>query len=157
MMNDTDYLSIAIAEAQKGVADKAGGPFGAVIADTQGVIAAGHNTVLQDHDPTAHAEMNAIRKAARVKKSGDLAGLTLVTTSEPCPMCLCASYWANISRIVVGAPSSLAAEYGFRDDHFYAALAQLPPQRRDALIFLEQESAIRLLFDTWQQQNGTIY
>ena len=113
-MTDADFLRAAIRVAREGMA--AGqSPFGSVIVRDGQVVAAAHNTVWRDTDPTAHAEVNNIRAASRALKTIDLPGCTLYSTCEPCPMCLSAIHWAKISRVVYGAEIADAAAAGFSE------------------------------------------
>lgn len=96
-----------------------GGPFGAVIVKDGNVIAEAHNSVTSDNDPTAHAEVNAIRKASAKLGTFDLTGCELYTSCEPCPMCLGAIYWAHISRLYYSSTREDAAMAGFDDDFIY--------------------------------------
>ena len=113
-MRDADFLRAAIRAAREGIA--AGqSPFGSVIVRDGQVVAAAHNTVWHDTDPTAHAEVNNIRAAARALKTIDLTGCTLYSSCEPCPMCLSAIHWAKISRVVYGAEIADAAAAGFSE------------------------------------------
>lgn len=112
-------MRIAVEEATKGVKAGSGGPFGAVIVKDGKVIAKAHNEVLGKKDPTAHAEMDAIRKASKKLKRFDLSGCELYTTCEPCPMCLAAIYWARIGRIYYGCTRDDAKDAGFDDMKFY--------------------------------------
>ena len=113
-MTDADFLRAAMRAAREGIA--AGqSPFGSVIARAGQVVAAAHNTVWRDTDPTAHAEVNNIRAAARALNTIDLAGCTLYSTCEPCPMCLSAIHWAKIARVVFGAAIEDAAAAGFSE------------------------------------------
>lgn len=113
-MTDADFLRLAIRAAREGIA--AGqSPFGSVIVRGGAVLAASHNTVWFDTDPTAHAEVNNIRAAARALGSIALAGCTLYSTCEPCPMCLSAIHWAKIDRVVYGAAIADAAAAGFSE------------------------------------------
>jgi guanine deaminase len=113
-VSDADFLRLAIRAAREGIA--AGqSPFGSVIIRDGAVVAASHNTVWRDTDPTAHAEVNNIRAAARALGSIALAGCTLYSTCEPCPMCLSAIHWAKIDRVVYGAAIADAAAAGFSE------------------------------------------
>jgi tRNA(Arg) A34 adenosine deaminase TadA len=115
------------------------------------VVAATHNTVWRDGDPTAHAEVNCIRQAARVLKTIALTGCTLYSTTEPCPMCLAAIHWAKIERVVFGATIADAAEAGFCELHVGAVeLARMggSPLRVESGL-LRQECAA--LFAEWKQ------
>jgi tRNA(Arg) A34 adenosine deaminase TadA len=101
---DRIYMREAICQMrQAGVVDKTGGPFGAVIVFDGKIIAAAGSTVMRDHDPSAHAEVNAIRQACRTLSTVDLSGAVLYTSCECCPMCYAAAYWARISKIYYAA------------------------------------------------------
>jgi len=147
----------ALAEARSGVDAGHGGPFGACVARGPVLIAAGHNTVLRDGDPTAHAEVNAIRAACRRLGTHDLAGCVLVSTAEPCPMCLAAIHWARLSGLVYGAGLACAARFGFDDAAFQAELARPAGERalpsRGGVLAAECEA----LFRHWQARGGRLY
>ena len=113
------FFEIAIKEAEKGFKKKHGGPFGVVVVCNGKVIAKAHNTVIKDNDPTAHAEINAIRKASKKLKNFDLNKCELYTTCEPCPMCFAAIHWARIKKVYYGACSKDAAKIGFDDKVLY--------------------------------------
>jgi guanine deaminase len=113
-MTDSDAMHIAIAKAQEGIATGQS-PFGAAIFRDSQLLAAAHNTVWQTCDPTAHAEVNAIRLAARQLGVIALRGCTMYTTCEPCPMCLAAIHWAKLDRVVFGATIADAATAGFSE------------------------------------------
>ena len=116
-------LQEAIIEAKKGMNQNAGGPFGAIITDENGnVVAIGHNTVLKSKDPTAHAEINAIREACQKLNTKDLSNCRIYSTCEPCPMCLSAIIWANIKTIYYGSTRKDASKVGFKDDDIYEFL-----------------------------------
>ena len=101
-MTDEDFMRLAIEKTREGIA--AGqSPFGSAIVKNGEVVAVTHNTVWKTTDPTAHAEVNCIRRAAASLGTIELAGCTLYSTCEPCPMCLAASHWAKIDRVVFGA------------------------------------------------------
>lgn len=113
-------MKLAIDKALIGVGNNEGGPFGAVIVDVNGnVLAVTNNRVLIDNDPTAHAEILAIREASKKIKNYDLSGCVLYTTCEPCPMCLSALMWANIKEIYYGCFKIDANNIGFRDEKIY--------------------------------------
>ncbi len=122
MNPDDQFLARAIELAQKGSELGDGGPFGAVIVHDGKIIAEGWNRVVVTHDPTAHAEIAAIRSACATLGNFHLAGCTLYASSEPCPMCLAAAYWARIERIVFANSRAEAAAIGFCDDELYAEL-----------------------------------
>lgn len=110
----------AIEEAKKTMNLGYGGPFGAMIKDKDGkIIAVASNTVLKDNDATAHAEVNAIRKACHNLGTYDLEGCTMYATGYPCPMCLAAVVWSNIKTIYYGTSLDEAKKIGFRDDAIY--------------------------------------
>jgi tRNA(Arg) A34 adenosine deaminase TadA len=118
MSSDEKYLREAIELASKSV-EMGGGPFGAVIVKDGKVIGRGHNSVTTDCDPTAHAEVNAIRDACKTIDNFSLKGSVLYTSCEPCPMCLTATYWARIDRVIYGNDRVSAASIGFDDQYFY--------------------------------------
>lgn len=119
-----NYLNEAMLEAKKGILNNDGGPFGAVIVDqNNNIISRAHNCVLKNNDPTAHAEIMAIRRACEKLSTNSLEGCTLYATCEPCPMCLAASIWANIKVVYYGANRVDAANIGFRDQEIYDFIA----------------------------------
>ena len=113
------YLNEAIKEARIGMNNQEGGPFGAVVVKDGKIIGASHNQVLLRNDPTAHAEVMAIRDACSNLKTHDLSGAVIYSTSEPCPMCLSAIIWANIKEVYFGTNRIQVGEIGFRDDKIY--------------------------------------
>ncbi len=148
-MSDEAYMRLAIEKTREGIA--AGqSPFGSVIVRDGQVIAATHNTVWRDGDPTAHAEVNCIRQAARELKTIALRGCTLYSTTEPCPMCLAAIHWAKLERVVYGATIADAAAAGFHELYVAAKelanLGRSPLRVEDGL--LREECAA--LFAEWR-------
>lgn len=132
-----------------------GGPFGAAIIKDGHCIAVASNSVLIDNDPTAHAEINAIRKACSVLETYDLSGCELYATGHPCPMCMSAIIWANITKVYYGCTPSEAENIGFRDDYIYRFLRS----EDTSVISLEQighEEAIKL-FEEYHKNNSIIY
>lgn len=123
------FLRRALARAVKNVETGNGGPFGAVIVRDGEVLAEAGNSVFSTNDPTAHAEVNAIRAACERLGAFHLEGCTLYTSSEPCPMCLAACYWAHLDRIFYAANAEDAARAGFDDAFLYRELA-LPAGER---------------------------
>ena len=117
------FMRRAIALAEQSVADSGGGPFGAVVVHDGRIIGEGTNQVTGSHDPTAHAEVVAIRAACTLLGSFSLAGCEIFASCEPCPMCLSAIYWARIERIFYGNTKTAAAAIGFDDDHIYREIA----------------------------------
>jgi len=130
MNPDTQFLARAIELARQGSESGAGGPFGAVIVRDGQIIAEGWNGVVASHDPTAHAEISAIRDACDAMKNFHLDGCTLYASSEPCPMCLSAAYWARVERIVFANSRAEAAAIGFCDDELYSELSHHFSERR---------------------------
>lgn len=120
-----DAIALAVENVRNG-----GGPFGAIIVTANGNTYTGVNRVTANNDPTAHAEVTAIRNACAGEDTFDLSGATLYTSCEPCPMCLGASLWARITKIVYGADRWDAAAAGFDDALFYETIAN-PPIERD--------------------------
>jgi guanine deaminase len=121
--------AIALARENAGRSSDGGGPFGAVIAQQGRIIARGVNSVTYRCDPTAHAEIVAIREACQLLASHSLAGCILYTSCEPCPMCLTAALWARVDGIVYASSRQDAAAAGFDDEVFYSEVAKLPPER----------------------------
>ncbi|MBW6488651.1 nucleoside deaminase [Sulfurimonas sp.] len=113
------FMYQAVKEAFKGVQQSHGGPFGAVVVKDGKILSKAHNQVLKTNDPTAHAEINAIKKASKKLKTFDLSGCEIYTTCMPCAMCLGAIKWANIKTVYYGASSKDADKIGFRDQKFY--------------------------------------
>ncbi len=113
------WMKIAYDEAKGGMYLNEGGPFGAAIVKDDKIIASAHNEVLKTKDSTAHAEINAIRKACKILDSFDLSDCVLYTTCKPCPMCLGAIFWARIKTVYYGADEDDAARGGFDDKAFY--------------------------------------
>ena len=125
-----EFLRRAIALATHNVTAGAGGPFGAVVVRHGSIAGEGVNSVTATNDPTAHAEVNAIRAAARALGSFTLSGCELYTSCEPCPMCLAAAYWARMDAIFYGASAADAARAGFDDAFLYAELRKSHARRK---------------------------
>jgi tRNA(Arg) A34 adenosine deaminase TadA len=114
-----EYMKEAKKLAEENLTTNAGGPFGACIVKDGEVIGRGSNKVISENDPTAHAEIIAIREACKNIGSHDLSGCELYTSCYPCPMCLSAIIWANIKKVYYGNTKEDAAEIGFRDEFIY--------------------------------------
>jgi len=127
--SDRAFMEEAIRLAKEGVQNELGGPFGAVVVQDGRIIGRGQNRVLKEEDPTAHAEMVAIREACRHLQHFQLTGCTIYTSCEPCTMCLGAIYWARPHRVVYACSREDASELGFDDGFIYRELA-LPVQQR---------------------------
>lgn len=132
-----------------------GGPFGAVIARNGEIIATGVNRVTSSCDPTAHAEVSAIRAAAKALGTFDLSGCEIYTSCEPCPMCLGAIYWAHLDRMYYGNNKQDAAAIGFDDAFIYEELDLKPEDRRLQSQVLLPEEAIQA-FKDWQQKEDKV-
>ncbi len=134
-MTDEDFMRHAIALSRRGMAGGAGGPFGAVVVLEGRVVAEGWNQVTSTLDPTAHAEIVAIRRACTALGRFDLRGATVFTSCEPCPMCLAALYWSRCDRVVYANDRVQAAGIGFDDEFLYQEVPKpiearsLPMQR----------------------------
>lgn len=122
--------------------DEGGGPFGAVIAKDGEIVATGVNRVTADHDPTSHAEVNAIRAASARLGTFDLSGCEIYTSCEPCPMCLGAIYWAHLDRMFYGNTKQDAAAVGFDDAFIYKELELRPEYRRLQTIPMLHDEAV---------------
>ena len=122
MMNDEMYMKMAITLSREGMHRNIGGPFGAIIVKDNKVIGQGQNRVTSTNDPTAHAEVVAIREACKTINNFSLEGCILYTSCEPCPMCLAASYWARLGKIYFANSHIDAASIGFDDAFLYKEL-----------------------------------
>lgn len=125
------YMKEAKNLAQKNLITNAGGPFGACIVKDGKIIGKGSNHVLKNNDPTAHAEIIAIRQACKTINSYDLSGCELYTTCYPCPMCLSAIIWSNIKKVYYGNTKEDAANIGFRDDFIYKYINELSKDKQN--------------------------
>lgn len=124
---DNSYMERAIRLAEENVHSR-GGPFGALIVTADGRVFEAGNRVTLDNDPTAHAEVSAIRRACRELGTFELHGATLYTSCEPCPMCLASALWARVDRVVFAADRYAAAQAGFSDAEFYDYLEGRGPE-----------------------------
>lgn len=152
-MNDKDFLKEAIALGRQGMQSNAGGPFGAVIVKNGEIVGRGYNRVTSTNDPTAHAEVVAIRDACKNLGSFQLDDCVLYTSCEPCPMCLGAIYWARPQRFVYAASRQDAAAGGFDDDFIYKEIP-MPPQDRSIKASQELQTEGKVLFDEWLHKEG---
>jgi guanine deaminase len=148
-MQEAIHLSVEMMRAGKG------GPFGAIIVREGQIISRGWNQVTSTNDPTAHAEIVAIREACRKSGTFLLDGAELYASCEPCPMCLSAAYWARIQRVYYAASRADAAEAGFLDELLYEELAREASQRRVPCIGLGREQALAA-FREWKEKNDRI-
>lgn len=135
MMNDKQLLKRAIQIAGEGISEGKG-PFGALIVKEGKIIAEASNSVVKTHDPTAHAEVLAIRKAASILGTHDLSGCTVYASCEPCPMCLGAIYWSGIKKVVYASDRSDAEAAGFSDSLIYREIILDPAERSVSFIHI---------------------
>ena len=150
---DTQYMKRAIELARAGMDNNDGGPFGCVVVKDGKVVGEGNNRVTSTNDPTAHAEVVAIREACKTLDAFQLDGCSIYTSCEPCPMCLGAIYWAHLDAVYFAATRDDAAAAGFDDSFLYGEIP-LPAERRS-------KPAIRLEcgdssspFDAWRNDPG---
>ena len=153
-MGHEDFMRQAIALAVENVKN-GGGPFGAVIVKDGWVVATGVNRVTANNDPTAHAEVNAIRAACTKLGTFDLKGCVLYTSCEPCPMCLGAIYWARIDKIFYGANQFDAAAIDFDDSFIYRELELAPEKRRKPVENILHDEALAP-FNAWREKEDKI-
>lgn len=151
------FIQRAIDIGREGMRAGRGGPFGALVVKGDEIVGESSNCVTSTQDPTAHAEVMAIRAACRNLDSFQLTGCTLYTSCEPCPMCFGAVYWARLDRIFFAAYHSDAAEADFDDSFIYSELEKAPAQRTIPMHQLERDAGISL-FDEWLRlENKTSY
>ena len=146
-----EWMSTAIALSLEAMRSGRGGPYGAVVVKDGDIIGRGMNEVTSIHDPTAHAEMTAIRQACQHLQRWHLEGCELYTSCEPCPMCMGAIYWARLDRIYYGNTKEVAARFGFNSQVFYDELAKPREQRQITMAPLMAEEAIAA-FEEWEQR-----
>lgn len=149
------YLQMAIKLAEESVSSGKGGPFGAVIVKDGKVLAKANNTVTPSNDPTAHAEVNAIRKACKKLKDFELEGCTIYSSAEPCPMCLGAIYWARPKALYYAADREVAATAGFDDSFIYKEILLSNDKRKIETHNLALEDRAKP-FEMWNQKQDKI-
>ena len=152
IMTKEELMRRAIALSEESVR-KGGGPFGAVIARDGGVVAEASNRVTLDNDPTAHAEVSAIRAASLRLGTFDLSGCDIYTSCEPCPMCLGAIYWAHLDHIYYANDRKDAAAIGFDDDFIYQEIALAPADRHKPMRILLPDEA-KKAFEAWRESDS---
>ena len=163
-MENNKYIILADDLARQNLLTNNGGPFGAVVVKNNTVVGVGNNHVLANNDPTAHAEVMAIRDACKNLNTYDLTGCELYTSCYPCPMCLSAIIWSNITKVYYGNTQKDAAEIGFRDDFIYNYIYDIESGYMDKdnndtleLIMLDREVTLQTFKDFKNKQNKTIY
>ena len=156
-----EYMKIAKELSDNNLKTNVGGPFGACIVKDGKVIGKGSNHVLVNNDPTAHAEVMAIRDACKNINSYDLSGCEIYTSCYPCPMCLSAIIWANIKKVYYGNTKEDAAKIGFRDDFIYDYIKNIDKssQNDNALNLecMDREETIKTFSAFSEKSNKTIY
>ena len=156
-----EYMKIAKELADDNLKTNVGGPFGACIVQNGKIIGRGSNHVLSNNDPTAHAEVMAIRDACKNIGTYDLSGCELYTSCYPCPMCLSATIWANIKTVYYGNTKIDAANIGFRDDYIYNFIQNITEYRDDDTVLklncIDREETIKTFLDFNQKKEKTIY
>ena len=155
MCNHKKYLVLSVEEATSGMRAGDGGPFGALIVRDGAIIGRGHNTVIQSFDPTAHAEVNAIRDACTRLKTHHLTGATIYSNFEPCPMCLSAIYWADIRNLWFCAGRKTAEKAGFMDRELYNEIT-LPVDARKITTSQLRLEEMESLLDEWDSMEGKV-
>ena len=156
-MTDQDFMREAIRLAFEGMRRGAGGPFGAVVVREGRIVGRGYNHVAADNDPTAHAEIVAIRDACRHLHDFQLTGCTIYASCEPCPMCLGAIYWARPARLVFACSREDAAAINFDDAFIYQEIGKDPGERKIPSEQLLREEGLAP-FREWQtMDNKTVY
>ena len=153
-----EFMMEAKRLADTNIIDNEGGPFGAVIVKDNQIVGRGDNHVLINNDPTAHAEVMAIRDACKNLNTYDLTGCTLYTSCYPCPMCLSAIIWANIKTVYYGNTKEDAAAIGFRDDFIYDFIKNNNVDSNTLeLINIDREETIKSFEDFKNKEDKTIY
>ena len=157
MSEHDEFMQMAIALAYQGMQGGHGGPFGAVVVQGGRVIGQGHNRVLSACDPTAHAEVTAIRDASAKIQKFDLSGALIYVNGLPCPMCMSAIFWARIDRVYYACTPQDAAEIGFDDYKFYQEIARPPAERETPAIQLPEYLApARATYAAWLERKARI-
>jgi guanine deaminase len=154
MMNDEQFMRRAIELSVNNI-DENGGPFGAVIVKDGKVIAQGVNRVTSNIDPTAHAEVNAIREASKKLGTFDLSGCVIYSSCEPCPMCLGAIYWARIDKLYYGNTKKDAKDIGFDDSFIYDEI-ELPKEKRKIPTIQILNNEALVAFEKWRKKEDKI-
>src|ERR1700736_1337299 len=152
---DNPFMARAIQLSIENVLSGRGGPFGAVVVKDRKIVAEGTNQVTSRNDPTAHAEVVAIREACKVLGVFDLEGCEIYTSCEPCPMCLGAIYWARLSRVYFGSSAADASQAGFDDSFIYGELDREHTQRGIPMVQMMREEALAG-FRAWEEKPNKI-
>ncbi|MCB2297481.1 nucleoside deaminase [Clostridium tagluense] len=144
-----EFMKIAIDEAMVGMANNDGGPFGAVIVRNCEIISRAHNEVIHTNDPTAHAEVTAIRRASNILSRFDLSDCVIYSSCEPCPMCFAAIHWAKIKKLYYGSTRHDAAAIDFDDQYIYDVINGTAMQLQVEVIQIDREESLEP-FKKWK-------
>jgi guanine deaminase len=145
------FMNEAVKEARKGVNKGDGGPFGAVIVKNGKVISKAHNQVLKTNDPTAHAEIQAIRKASKKLSRFDLSDCEIYSSSEPCPMCFAAIHWAKMKKLYYGCGRHDAANIDFDDEFIYDVICKTASKHQVDSKQIDREECLKV-FEEWDRK-----
>ena len=155
------FMKVATELSEENLKTKVGGPFGACVVKNGKIIGKGSNHVLKNNDPTAHAEIMAIRNACKTLKSYDLSDCILYTSCYPCPMCLSATIWANIKTLYYVNTKEDASDIGFRDEHIYEFIDKLEDNKVDNSVLklksIDREKTIKAFDEFKENENSAIY
>ena len=154
MENNEKFMRLAIEKSLESV-DNCGGPFGAVVVKDGEVVAVASNSVTLDNDPTAHAEVNAIRMACKKLDTFDLSGCEIYASCEPCPMCLASIYWARIGKLYYANTKVDADKIGFSDSFIYEEFAKPESERSIKVVKMLRNEAIKA-FENWEKKGDKI-
>jgi guanine deaminase len=148
-------MKIAKEESEKGMRANDGGPFGAIIVRNGKIIAKGHNKVIKTNDPTAHAEVIAIREASKKLRKFDLSDCEIYSSCEPCPMCLAAIHWAKMKKLYFGCTRKDAEKIGFADKFIYDVLKGTAKKKQVKSICIDRKDCLAP-FDEWTKKKDKV-
>ncbi|KFZ26801.1 MAG: Guanine deaminase [Candidatus Izimaplasma bacterium HR2] len=149
------FMKLALDEAFKGMRAEDGGPFGAAIVKDGKIIAIGHNEVIKTNDPTAHAEIVAIRKATKLLGRFDLSDCEIYSSCEPCPMCFSAIHWAKMKTLYFAANRYDAAKIGFDDQYIYDVIEGKATKEQVTIVKIDRDEAMGP-FEEWDQKMNKV-
>jgi len=153
--SDEKFMKVAIDLAFEGMHENKGGPFGAVVVQNGVIVGRGYNRVTSTNDPTAHAEIVAIRDACKQLNTFELSDCVIYTTCEPCPMCLAAIYWSHVNKIFYGSTKVDAANINFDDSFIYDEIMKNNSDRKLNMKQISRDETIEL-FNEWQNKTDRI-
>lgn len=156
-MEISEIMQLGIDEARKTMQENIGGPFGAVVVKNGEIISVSSNHVIAKNDPTAHAEIEAIRLAGQKLNTYDLSGCELYATGYPCPMCLSAIIWANIKKVYVCGLPEDAEKIGFRDDFIYRFIQDRMQEKNVLEIIETDRKPAQELYAEYEEMNKVVY